>query len=98
VSVIALEPVDRVRVTVLVDNLTDPLLVDREGIWRLNWPRALNGALPRAAATTAPGSSWEARSVRERGAIGPVGSVIVGGVVTHGWVSGCRGGGVMRNP
>jgi 7,8-dihydropterin-6-yl-methyl-4-(beta-D-ribofuranosyl)aminobenzene 5'-phosphate synthase len=52
--VIALEPVDRVTVTVLVDNLVDPLLVDRDGIWRLNWPKALNGALPRAAAATAP--------------------------------------------
>jgi 7,8-dihydropterin-6-yl-methyl-4-(beta-D-ribofuranosyl)aminobenzene 5'-phosphate synthase len=52
--VIALRPVDRVRVTVLVDNLVDPLLVDRDAIWRLNWPRALCGALPRAAAVTAP--------------------------------------------
>lgn len=51
---IALEPVDRVRVTVLVDNLVDPLLVDRDAIWRPNWPRALNGALPRAAAVTVP--------------------------------------------
>jgi 7,8-dihydropterin-6-yl-methyl-4-(beta-D-ribofuranosyl)aminobenzene 5'-phosphate synthase len=51
---IALQPVDRVRVTVLVDNLVDPLLVDRDAIWRLNWPRALNGALPRASASTAP--------------------------------------------
>jgi hypothetical protein len=39
--VVALEPVDRVWVTVLVDNLVDPLLVDRDAIWRLNWPRAL---------------------------------------------------------
>jgi len=51
---IGLQPVDRVRVTVLVDNLVDPLLVDRDAIWRLNWPRALNGALPRAAAATVP--------------------------------------------
>lgn len=51
---IALEPVDRVWVTVLVDNLVDPLLVDRDAIWRVNWPRALNGALPRAASVTAP--------------------------------------------
>lgn len=51
---IALQPVDRVRVTVLVDNLVDPLLVDRDAIWRLNWPRALNGALPRAAAAIMP--------------------------------------------
>ena len=27
---IELEPVDRVRVTVLMDNLTDPLMVDQE--------------------------------------------------------------------
>jgi hypothetical protein len=27
---IELEPVDRVEITVLVDNLTDPLLVDQE--------------------------------------------------------------------
>jgi 7,8-dihydropterin-6-yl-methyl-4-(beta-D-ribofuranosyl)aminobenzene 5'-phosphate synthase len=39
VSAVALEPVDRVRVTVLVDNLTDPLLVDSEAVWRMNWPR-----------------------------------------------------------
>jgi 7,8-dihydropterin-6-yl-methyl-4-(beta-D-ribofuranosyl)aminobenzene 5'-phosphate synthase len=52
--VIALAPVDRVRVTVLVDNLVDPLLVDHGPVSRLNWPRALNGALPRAAAATAP--------------------------------------------
>jgi 7,8-dihydropterin-6-yl-methyl-4-(beta-D-ribofuranosyl)aminobenzene 5'-phosphate synthase len=54
VSVVALEPVDRVRVTVLVDNLTDPLLVDSGPLSRINWPRALAGALPRAAAATAP--------------------------------------------
>jgi hypothetical protein len=29
-------------------------LVDHDGIWRLNWPRALAGALPRASAATAP--------------------------------------------
>jgi 7,8-dihydropterin-6-yl-methyl-4-(beta-D-ribofuranosyl)aminobenzene 5'-phosphate synthase len=52
--VIALEPVDRVRVTVLVDNLVDPFLVDRDAVWRWNWPKALSGALPRAAAVTAP--------------------------------------------
>jgi len=52
--VISLEPVDRVRVTVLVDNLTDPLLVDSDAIWRMSWPKALSGALPRAAAAIAP--------------------------------------------
>ena len=51
---IELEPVDRVELTILVDNLTDPLLVDQEGIARINWPKALAGAIPRAAARTSP--------------------------------------------
>lgn len=51
---IELEPVDRVRMTVLMDNLTDPLLVDQERITRLNWPKALTGGLPRAAARVSP--------------------------------------------
>ena len=49
-----LEPVDRVRVTVLMDNLTDPLLADQERVGRLNWPKALAGGLPRAAARVSP--------------------------------------------
>jgi 7,8-dihydropterin-6-yl-methyl-4-(beta-D-ribofuranosyl)aminobenzene 5'-phosphate synthase len=40
--------------TVLMDNLTDPLLVDQEQIRRLNWPKALSGGLPRAAARVSP--------------------------------------------
>jgi 7,8-dihydropterin-6-yl-methyl-4-(beta-D-ribofuranosyl)aminobenzene 5'-phosphate synthase len=64
---IALQAVDRVRVTVLVDNLVDPLLVDRDSIWRLNWPRALNGALPRAAAATAPDSGVPDSLIAEPG-------------------------------
>ena len=66
-SVIALEPVDRVRVTVLVDNLTDPLLVDGEGIRRINWPRAMAGALPRASAATAPESGVPDALIAEPG-------------------------------
>jgi 7,8-dihydropterin-6-yl-methyl-4-(beta-D-ribofuranosyl)aminobenzene 5'-phosphate synthase len=54
VNRIELEPVDRVRVTVLVDNLTDPLLVDQERITRLNWPKALAGGLPRAGSRVSP--------------------------------------------
>ncbi len=38
---IGLEPVDRVRVTVLMDNLTDPLLVDEDRITRLNYSPSL---------------------------------------------------------
>jgi len=51
---ITLEPVDRVELTILVDNLTDPLLVDQEGILRVNWPKALLGAVPRAGSRTSP--------------------------------------------
>ena len=51
---IALEPVDRIEVTILMDNVTDPLLVDQEGVTRVNWPRALTGGLPRSAARTSP--------------------------------------------
>lgn len=51
---IELEPVDRVSMTVLVDNLTDPLLVDQEAVRRVNWPKALAGGLPRVAAQVSP--------------------------------------------
>jgi len=33
---IELEPVDRIRITILIDNLTDPLLVDQAGVVRVN--------------------------------------------------------------
>jgi 7,8-dihydropterin-6-yl-methyl-4-(beta-D-ribofuranosyl)aminobenzene 5'-phosphate synthase len=51
---IELEPVDRVRVTVLVDNLTDPLLMDQDRITRVNWPKALSGLIPRTRAQVSP--------------------------------------------
>jgi 7,8-dihydropterin-6-yl-methyl-4-(beta-D-ribofuranosyl)aminobenzene 5'-phosphate synthase len=38
---IELEPVDRVRVTILMDNVTDPLLPDAGPVTRLSWPKAL---------------------------------------------------------
>jgi len=53
-STIALEPVDRVEITVLIDNVTDPLLVDQDAVHRVNWPRALHGALPRAVSRVSP--------------------------------------------
>ena len=49
-SVIRLEPVDRVEITILMDNVTDPLLVDRDAVVRMNWPKALLGGLPTAPA------------------------------------------------
>jgi 7,8-dihydropterin-6-yl-methyl-4-(beta-D-ribofuranosyl)aminobenzene 5'-phosphate synthase len=51
---VELEPVDRVEITVLMDNVTDPLLVDEEAVTRMNWPKALVGGLPTAAARVSP--------------------------------------------
>jgi 7,8-dihydropterin-6-yl-methyl-4-(beta-D-ribofuranosyl)aminobenzene 5'-phosphate synthase len=51
---IDLEPVDQIQLTILVDNLTDPLLVDQEGVARVNWPKALLGAIPRAGSRMSP--------------------------------------------
>lgn len=51
---IELEPTDRIRLTILMDNVTDPLLVDQDGVARLNWPKALSGAIPRAVTRTSP--------------------------------------------
>ena len=49
-SPVALEPVDRVQITILMDNVTDALLVDQDSVTRINWPKALLGALPTASA------------------------------------------------
>ena len=38
---IELEPVDRIRVTILMDNVTDPLIPDQGPVSRLSWPKAL---------------------------------------------------------
>lgn len=38
---IELEPVERVRVTILMDNVTDPLIPDEGPVRRLSWPKAL---------------------------------------------------------
>ena len=53
---IELEPVDRVEITILMDNVTDPLLVDQHAVARINWPKALLGALPTASARVSPAS------------------------------------------
>jgi 7,8-dihydropterin-6-yl-methyl-4-(beta-D-ribofuranosyl)aminobenzene 5'-phosphate synthase len=64
---VGLEPVDGVHITILVDNVTDPLMVDQEGAVRVNWPKALNGALPRASARTSPDSGVPDALVAEPG-------------------------------
>lgn len=43
---IELEPVERVRVTILMDNVTDPLLPDQGPATRLSWPKALAERAP----------------------------------------------------
>ena len=53
-SGIQLEPVDRVQITILMDNVTDPLLVDQDAVVRMNWPKALLGGLPTAQARVSP--------------------------------------------
>jgi 7,8-dihydropterin-6-yl-methyl-4-(beta-D-ribofuranosyl)aminobenzene 5'-phosphate synthase len=53
-TTVELEPVDRIRITILVDNLTDALLVDQAGVTRMNWPRMFHGGVPRADARVSP--------------------------------------------
>jgi 7,8-dihydropterin-6-yl-methyl-4-(beta-D-ribofuranosyl)aminobenzene 5'-phosphate synthase len=66
-TTIALEPVDRVEITVLIDNVTDPLLVDQDAVRRVNWPRALHGALPRAVSRVSPATGVPDPLVAEPG-------------------------------
>ena len=53
-QVIELEPVDSVRLTILMDNVTDPLIPDQDPVTRLSWPKALAGGAPRVATSLAP--------------------------------------------
>jgi 7,8-dihydropterin-6-yl-methyl-4-(beta-D-ribofuranosyl)aminobenzene 5'-phosphate synthase len=50
---IELEPIDRLRVTIVMDNVTDPLLPDQEGVTRHSWPRALAPTAPALVTTLA---------------------------------------------
>jgi 7,8-dihydropterin-6-yl-methyl-4-(beta-D-ribofuranosyl)aminobenzene 5'-phosphate synthase len=47
---IELEPVDRVRVTILMDNVTDVLIPDQGAVTRFNAPKALADSAPRVPA------------------------------------------------
>jgi 7,8-dihydropterin-6-yl-methyl-4-(beta-D-ribofuranosyl)aminobenzene 5'-phosphate synthase len=51
---IELEPVDRLRVTILMDNVTDPLIPDAGPVSRISWPKALAKGAPRVATPLAP--------------------------------------------
>jgi hypothetical protein len=47
---IELEPVTRIRLTILMGNVTDPLLRDAGPVTRLTWPKALAEGAPQAPA------------------------------------------------
>src|SRR3954452_1806392 len=64
---IELEPVDGIQITVLVDNVTDALLADQGAVSRVNWPKALAGALPRADSRVSPGSGVPDALIAEPG-------------------------------
>ena len=64
---IEIEPVDHVEITVLMDNVTDPLLVDQPTVARMNWPKALLGGLPNASALVSPGSGVPDALIAEPG-------------------------------
>ena len=64
---ISLEPVDSVRITVLMDNVTDPLMADQEHVVRVSWPKAIHGMLPRAASGVSPESGVPDALIAEPG-------------------------------
>jgi 7,8-dihydropterin-6-yl-methyl-4-(beta-D-ribofuranosyl)aminobenzene 5'-phosphate synthase len=51
---IELEPVERIRVTILMDNVTDPLIPDQGPVTRLSWPKVLADPTAQAPAQFAP--------------------------------------------
>jgi 7,8-dihydropterin-6-yl-methyl-4-(beta-D-ribofuranosyl)aminobenzene 5'-phosphate synthase len=64
---IALDPVERLRLTILMDNVTDPLLADAGPVTRLSWPKALAGRLPTVAARTTDGNAVPDALIAEPG-------------------------------
>jgi 7,8-dihydropterin-6-yl-methyl-4-(beta-D-ribofuranosyl)aminobenzene 5'-phosphate synthase len=64
---IALDSVERLRLTILMDNVTDPLLADAGPVTRLSWPKALAGRLPTVAARTTAGNAVPDALIAEPG-------------------------------
>ena len=64
---VQLEPVESVRVTILMDNVTDPLIPDQGPISRISWPKALAGAVPRAPSQVFAGSGVPDALIAEPG-------------------------------
>jgi 7,8-dihydropterin-6-yl-methyl-4-(beta-D-ribofuranosyl)aminobenzene 5'-phosphate synthase len=96
-SRVEIEPVDRVEITVLMDNVTDPLLVDQHGVARVNWPRALLGALPTAAARVSPDSGVPDALIAEPGFSALVRIVKAGRKRTLLFDTGVSPGGMVEN-
>jgi hypothetical protein len=83
-----------VKITVLMDNLTNALLVDQPGVARINSPNALLGRLPTAAVS--PGSGVPDALIAEpasRRSCGRESRPSADAAVRHGRVSGRDGGG-----
>jgi 7,8-dihydropterin-6-yl-methyl-4-(beta-D-ribofuranosyl)aminobenzene 5'-phosphate synthase len=53
-AAIELQPVQQLRVTILMDNVTDPLIPDAGAVTRLSWPKALAEGAPRVPTRIAP--------------------------------------------
>jgi 7,8-dihydropterin-6-yl-methyl-4-(beta-D-ribofuranosyl)aminobenzene 5'-phosphate synthase len=64
---IALDSVERLRLTIPMDNVTDPLLADAGPVTRLSWPKALAGRLPTVAARTTAGNAVPDALIAEPG-------------------------------
>jgi 7,8-dihydropterin-6-yl-methyl-4-(beta-D-ribofuranosyl)aminobenzene 5'-phosphate synthase len=64
---IELEPVDRLRVTILMDNVTDPLIPDAGPVTRVTWPKALAEKAPHVPALTATDGSVPDALIAEPG-------------------------------
>jgi len=64
---IELEPVEKLRFTILMDNVTDPLLPDAGPVTRLSWPKALAEGAPHVPARVAAGGAVPDALIAEPG-------------------------------
>jgi 7,8-dihydropterin-6-yl-methyl-4-(beta-D-ribofuranosyl)aminobenzene 5'-phosphate synthase len=64
---IELEPVERIRLTILMDNVTDPLIPDQGPVSRLSWPKALADQAPHVPTELAAGGKVPDTLIAEPG-------------------------------
>ena len=93
---IELAPVDSVGITILMDNLTDPLIPDQGPVRRISWPKALAGGAPRVVTALVPEGVPDAL-VAEPGFSALVRVVKDGGEHTLLFDTGVSPGGVVEN-